>query len=110
MAAQNSKFENRTLKLICHLRFRISNVILRTFVLAWLIWVIWPSIPAHAQDVAWGRKSCPPCPPSPPVEKPALDLTPEQPPSAVQPSAEPLLGPERAALLEVKPWPWPRPI
>jgi hypothetical protein len=33
------------------------------------------------------------------VEKPALDLTPEQPPSAIQPPVEPTLGPERAGAL-----------
>ncbi len=57
-------------------------------------------VPARAQDVVWGRKSCPPCPPClPPAEKPALDVT-QPTPSPAQPPTQPLLTPERAAAFE----------
>lgn len=67
-------------------------------VLAGAICLALIAVPARAQDVAWGRKNCPPCPPS--EEKPALDLRPEQPPSTTQPPSEPLLSPERAGAFE----------
>jgi hypothetical protein len=57
---------------------------------------------AHAQDVVWGRRTCPPvqCPASEKQKEWALEIPPP-PPTPLEPSlAEPLLSPERAGAFE----------
>jgi hypothetical protein len=55
---------------------------------------------AQAQDLAWGRRSCPPVQCPTPQEKPALEMPPALTPSPETPPSEPLLTPERAAAFE----------
>lgn len=69
------------------------------FALAGAAWLTWAGgLPARAQDLAWGRRSCPPqCPV--PEEKPkegAL-VIPPTPPALEIPPSEPMLSAERSA-------------
>lgn len=99
MEVPSSKFEIRNSRFCLRVPYRISNFVLRMLCLVGVAWLVLTSIPVRAQDVAWGRKKCPPCPPSaeaPPAEAPPLDLRAEPPPAIAQPPTEPELGPERA--------------
>src|SRR5713226_4542483 len=74
-------------------RFRISRFALG---ISPLLCLAIMALPARAQDVAWGKKKCPPCPPSAAPTEPPLDIKPEQPPSLAEPPTEPMLSAERA--------------
>ncbi|HEV2947793.1 MAG TPA: hypothetical protein VGX70_10475 [Gemmataceae bacterium] len=66
--------------------------------LAALAWLAFAVLPAQGQDLAWGRRSCPPVQCPAPEEKPkegALVIPPTPPIEA--PFSEPSLSPERAA-------------
>jgi hypothetical protein len=77
-----------------------------TFALAGAAWLAVGGMPslyvgmAQAQDLAWGRRSCPPVQCPTPQEKPALEMPPAPPLSPETPPSEPLLTPERAAAFE----------
>src|SRR6266852_5665264 len=63
-----------------------------------VVWLAWTGWQAQAQDVTWGRRSCPPVQCPAPEEKPkegALQMPPAPPLEA--PPSEPSLSPERAA-------------
>ena len=64
-------------------------------------WLMWSGLQARGQDLAWGRRSCPPAPCPAPEEKPkeGAPVIPPPPPSETPPS-EPSLAPERAAAFE----------
>jgi hypothetical protein len=72
------------------------------FALAGAAWLVWAGLQARAQDLAWGRRSCPPvqCPAPEEKAKEAPLQMPAPTPSAVTPPSEPLLTPERAAAFE----------
>src|SRR6266849_5590040 len=66
--------------------------------LAVVAWLAFAVLPAPGQDLAWGRRSCPPIQCPAPEEKPkdgAL-VIPPAPPSRETPPSEPLLSAERA--------------
>jgi hypothetical protein len=61
-------------------------------------WLLITAVPAQGQDLAWGRRTCPPVQCPAPEEKPkegALVIPPA--PSLETPPSEPTLSPERAA-------------
>lgn len=101
MGLQNSKFENRNSKSCLRVRFRLSEFVFRIVWSAGVACLVWAGLgdpAAWGQDLAWGRRSCPPVPCPVPEEKPkegALQIPPT-PPSVEMPPSEPLLGPERS--------------
>jgi len=65
-----------------------------------VVWLAWTGWQAQAQDVTWGRRSCPPVQCPAPEEKPkegALQMPPAPPPAMETPPSEPLLSAERSA-------------
>src|SRR5438874_2593212 len=68
----------------------------------WATWCGTNPAPAQerSQDVAWGRKKCPPpvCP-TPEIEKPAVEPGKEPRPPETPPTPQPELAPERAVAL-----------
>lgn len=66
-------------------------------------WLTWAGLPARAQDLAWGRRCCPPvqCPvPEEKVKEAPLQMPAPTPRSPETPPSEALLTPERSAAFE----------